>query len=192
MAKAIKEHYEKAEQRQMKITELVELIERNEAELKDKQQAYKASVAAGDDSQTDVLFHEVEALQGRIKADKHKHKTLEEVTAEFIKADAVKVIKGYGDAVKIKHQKKADDALKIVEDAKQAYIQALDIVNGIDEDFKAETSQYFNLIRKRKLSKEDINTGNDHLFYKIEYPAAIIPAKTSLVINGHDIEKRGQ
>lgn len=192
MTKAIREHYEKAEQRQAKINELAQLIEQNEAELKDKQQSYKASVAAGDDSQTDTLFHEVEALQGRIKADKHKHKTLEEVTAEFIKADAVKVIKGYEDAVKAGHQKKADAALKKVEDAKKVYIQALDVIDGIDEDFKADTHEYFKLIRNRKLTKEEINTAHNGLFHSIEHPFPIVPSKVSLVVNGHDIKKGGE
>lgn len=192
MTKAIKAHYEKAEQRQTKITELAQFIEQNEETLKEKKQAYKASVAAGDDSQTDTLFHEVEALEARIKADKHKYKTLEEVTAEFIKADAAEVLKGYPDAVKAEHQKKADKALQAVQDAKKAYVKALDVVDGINDAFKADTSEYFSLIRKRKITKDDINTGHDNLFHFIEHPPAIVPAKGSLVVNGHDIKEGGK
>ncbi|MTD31841.1 hypothetical protein [Planomicrobium sp. YIM 101495] len=191
MTKAIEEHYEKAKQRQVKIEELKQKIQQNKTDLVSKQAAYKNSVAEGDDVLTDSLFHEVEALQSQIKADEHKFRTLNDATSEFLKADAVAVVKSYTDDVRAVHQEKADNALLAVEEAKQAYIKALDVVDGIDDAFKADTRKYQQLIKKRNLTKADVNTDGNILLHKIEYPTDIIPRKINLGVSSEDIKEGG-
>src|SRR5699024_7566606 len=106
----VKEHYSEVNKRNERINQLDSEIKDNEQRLATAEKEYKQSVIDNSDN-VDDLFYEMDRLKNKIKADKHKLTTLENVTNEFALNHARDTIHSFVD-VQVKYRKKLDEAMK--------------------------------------------------------------------------------
>lgn len=153
MTKALEEHLKEVEQKRGRISELEKTIKENEAKLTKLQEEYKMAVI-NDADNVDDLYHESEELQKKLKADKHKLKTLKSVTEDHLRKSAVKVLEGFYN-VKPKYQGRVEKVKQQIEEERKRHkeVMAALIKEGleINEEYTEEASKYWNLIHDHNI-----------------------------------------
>lgn len=149
---------------------------------------YEGAVIADDDLKTNELFQKIEHLENKIKADEHKLKTLVSVTDRHLKESAIATVRTFKSEVIPRHKHKVDAAVQKIEKAKQAYIDALDVLDGLNEAYNAERSEYRPILHRYNLQQREVNN-KDSLYNNIDDPGKIAPDKTQMVITTTDILK---
>lgn len=99
MTKTIDEHLQEVKQKGERVSDLKKSIAQNESLLTKKEAEYKEAVI-NDSSDIDNLYHEIESLKKKLQADRHKVKTLEEVTEEYLRESAYDVLLTFPTVVK--------------------------------------------------------------------------------------------
>jgi|SRR5690625_957653 len=188
MTMKVKQYNDEVKQKHKAIDELKNFIAEMEERTPVLEQQYKDSVSKGGND-VDDLFHEIESLKKKIRADKHKLKTLQEVTDEHLDGVAMEVLKGYDKHVRVKHENKVSKALEVIEQAKSEYIKSLDVIDGLNDSFIDDTAKYWQIIRQRDLDKRKVNTISNQFYTAIERPRDIAPSKWALEVTGYDIER---
>lgn len=165
MTKALEEHYKEVEQKEARMTALEGDIKENERILARLREDYKTAVIKDSDN-IDELFHEIESIEKKLKADKHKLKTLQTVTEDHLKKHAIEVLNGYETDVVQKYQSQADKISEKIEQAKKEYISKIKgyrkEFNEINEEYHQTARQYGRILRDNGIEKGDIN----HQLYK--------------------------
>src|SRR5699024_8520228 len=87
-------HLEEVKQKRQRVTDLKNSIEEQEKQLPYLQEEYRDAVA-NDSDNVDDLFHEMETLESKLKADKHKLDTLKEVTEDHLRKSAMQVLDSF-------------------------------------------------------------------------------------------------
>lgn len=166
MIKALEEHFKEVEQKNARIADLEQEIRNNESRLPKLQDEYKKAVA-NDGTNIDDLFHEMESLEKKLKADKHKLETLRTVTNEHLKKSALKILESYNKDVRAKYDGLADKINEKIRKAKQEYIKAIHKLNeeatALNNEFNKVNRQYGNIMHDNNIKSQEI----DSSLYKI-------------------------
>jgi len=171
MTKALNEYLQEAEQKKARVDDLKQSIKQNRDTLTRSRQEYKKSVAE-DKNNIDDLFHEIEALENKIRADKHKLQTLETVTEEHLKDNALKVMEGYRSDVVNAYQSKADKVNTQIQQAKSDYAKQVkklsDEIVQINQEYNSEIVRYAEVAEDNNLSKNELNRINSRLHLTLD------------------------
>lgn len=166
MIKALEEYFKEVEQKNARIADLEQEIKDNERRLPKLQDEYKKAVA-NDGTNIDDLFHEMESLEKKLKADKHKLETLRTVTNEHLKKSALKILESYNKDVRTKYDGLADKINEKIRKAKQEYIKAIHKLNeevtALNNEFNKVNRQYGNIMHDNNIKRQEI----DSSLYKI-------------------------
>lgn len=166
MIKALEEYFKEVEQKNARIADLEQEIRDNERRLPKLQDEYKKAVA-NDGTNIDDLFHEMESLEKKLKADKHKLETLRTVTNEHLKKSALKILESYNKDVRAKYDGLADKINEKIRKAKQEYIKAIHKLNeeatALNNEFNKVNRQYGNIMHDNNIKSQEI----DSSLYKI-------------------------
>src|SRR5699024_1758673 len=185
----IEEHYKKTKKRNDRIEQLKDDINTSQSYLVKIESDYKQSVIENADN-IDDLFHEMEKLKGKIKADKHKLSTLKEVTQEHAIHDAVETANHFLQ-VKDDYIEKGKKIVAELEKAKREYIDKLGALDKFHSEYKQVQSKYYNLLKRYDLHDPDKNKGkiNSSLVRSIEKELYTIPNRYDMTITSEDIRK---
>lgn len=166
MIKALEEYFKEVEQKNARIADLEQEIRDNERRLPKLQDEYKKAVA-NDGTNIDDLFHEMESLEKKLKADKHKLETLRTVTNEHLKKSALKILESYNKDVRAKYDGLADKINEKIRKAKQEYIKTVHKLSeeaaALHNEFNNVNRQYGNIMHDNNIKRQEI----DSSLYKI-------------------------
>lgn len=160
MSKALEGFYNDTEQKKERISNLKVEIAKNEKELAKLKDEYKKAVVE-DSANVDDLFHQIEETEKKLKADNHKLKTLESVTKEHLKKNAIEVLEGYNRDVVEVYQDKVNKVGEKIKQAKQEYISKVakyrEEILAINEKYSQKTREYGHLLATYGIQKGEIN-----------------------------------
>src|SRR5699024_12271688 len=107
MTKALNEYLQEAEQKKARVDDLKQSIKQNRDTLTRSRQEYKKSVAE-DKNNIDDLVHGSEALENKIRADKHKLQMVETNREEHLKDKTLKKEEGLRSDMENANNKQAE------------------------------------------------------------------------------------
>lgn len=160
MSKALEGFYNDTEQKKERISNLKVEIAKNEKELARLKDEYKKAVVE-DSANIDDLFYQIEETEKKLKADNHKLKTLESVTKEHLKKNAIEVLEGYNRDVVEVYQDKVNKVGEKIKQAKQEYISKVakyrEEILAINEKYSQKTREYGHLLATHDIQKGEIS-----------------------------------
>lgn len=171
MTKALNEFNKEVEQKKSRIEELKQSISDNELVLTNTEKEYKAAVA-NDTNNIDDLFHEMESLQGKIKADKHKLGTLNTVTDEHLKESAINVLRTFHTDVKDVYGEKLEKVNERIKKLKVDYIKEVDALQ--DEAYQiinkrnAKVKEYSRFMHSNNLTQKEVGQVHRGLYKELD------------------------
>src|SRR5699024_2196896 len=171
MTVALEKFKKESEHKKNRIKKLEKSIRDNELTLVTKEEDYKKAVA-NDDNNIDDLFHEIDDLQRKIRADKHKLSTLRTVTKEHLKKSAINVLTGFETDVNGTYRTKIEKLNEQIKQAKEKYIdEAIKIkkeVMKVNDERNALMREYGNIMKSNGLDRKDINHISSNLYMKLD------------------------
>ena len=155
----MEKHFSEVEQKTSRVTELNNDIENDIKKLDVLKKEYEQAVV-DDLDDVDNLYHEMNDLERKIKADKHKLVTLKKVTNEHLKKSALKVLSTFNDFHE-GYKSRGELIEKELEKAKQDYIKQArklrEEKKSLQSEFNQEGRKYGQLMRDHELTKQEVN-----------------------------------
>lgn|SRR5699024_5224141 len=154
MTSKLNDFLQEEQQKRQRITDLHRTIKDDESKLGELQTEYKEAVA-GDTDNVDDLFHEMESIESKIKADKHKLETLTDITKDDLRCKALEAvqdfprIKGeYTDKVHSIHKRMAKENERHKEAMQELIIEG----TSINDEYISRAREHSAILERNEIS----------------------------------------
>lgn len=188
MTRTLDTFLQQEQQKKDKVSKLSQTIADTVSQLDQTKADYETAVIDDNDEETNRLFQQIEKFENQIRADQHRLGTLQAVTDRHLRQSAIEAVQTYPSEVHAKHKATADKAINKIEQARAVYIQALNVLDGLNEAYNAERNEYQPLLNRYRLDRRDVDSRNT-FFSTLDNVNDIAPKKTDMTITYEHIQK---